>query len=71
MVRGLGLLGFWNGGSTEGGSMPDKLPGTVIRQYAKCGRPDCRCAQGELHGPYFYRVWRDCPTGAVVTNPSR
>jgi Family of unknown function (DUF6788) len=53
------VLGFWNGGSLEGGSIPDKLPGTVIRQYATCRRPDCRCARGELHGPSFYRFWPD------------
>lgn len=24
----------------------------------RCGKPSCKCARGELHGPYFYRfVW--------------
>ncbi len=22
----------------------------------KCGKTRCKCAQGQLHGPYFYRV---------------
>lgn len=36
-----------------------KLPGTVHEQYIRCGKPNCRCAQGQLHGPYYYRFWRD------------
>ncbi len=29
-------------------------PGAVIAQYARCGKAGCRCARGELHGPYWY-----------------
>ncbi len=36
-----------------------RQPGTVLPQYIRCGKPACRCATGELHGPYFYRFWRD------------
>jgi hypothetical protein len=35
------------------------LPGVVLPQWVKCGRPHCRCARGELHGPYFCRFWRE------------
>lgn len=36
------------------------LAGTVCAQYKRCGKLNCRCARGELHGPYFYRFrWRD------------
>jgi Family of unknown function (DUF6788) len=35
------------------------LPGVVLPQRVRCGRPNCRCARGELHGPYFYRFWRE------------
>lgn len=35
------------------------LPGAVVKQFKTCGRSGCRCARGELHGPYFYRVWRE------------
>jgi hypothetical protein len=35
------------------------LPGVVIRQWVRCGRPNCRCAHGELDGPYHYRFWRE------------
>jgi hypothetical protein len=24
----------------------------------RCGKPSCKCARGELHGPYFYRFRR-------------
>ena len=40
-------------------TIPDKLPGVVCAQYIRCGKPNCRCAHGELHGPYWYRFWRD------------
>ena len=40
-------------------AIPDKLPGSVQPQYVRCGNPDCRCVRGELHGPYWYRFWRD------------
>jgi hypothetical protein len=25
----------------------------------RCGRAGCRCARGGLHGPYYYRFWRE------------
>lgn len=40
------------------------LNGAVRAQYKRCGKKTCRCARGELHGPYFYRFkWHD---GRVV-----
>ncbi len=33
--------------------------GSVCMQWVRCGRPNCRCARGELHGPYYYRFWRE------------
>jgi hypothetical protein len=41
------------------GPLPKTLPGAVCAQWVRCGRPGCRCARGALHGPYFYRFWRD------------
>jgi hypothetical protein len=35
------------------------LPGVVLEQRVSCGRRNCGCAHGELHGPYFYRFWRE------------
>src|SRR5260221_8225601 len=30
------------------------LQGTLLDQHRRCGKPGCRCADGELHGPYTY-----------------
>jgi hypothetical protein len=30
------------------------LRGALQRQMRRCGKPGCRCASGELHGPYIY-----------------
>src|SRR5438067_4165830 len=37
--------------------MPDLeavLQGSVLSQGRRCGKEGCRCARGELHGPYVY-----------------
>jgi hypothetical protein len=34
------------------------LPGSVISEFKKCGKPNCKCQRGELHGPYYYRFYR-------------
>ena len=33
-----------------------RLPkqGSVHMEFKKCGKPECHCTQGVLHGPYFY-----------------
>jgi hypothetical protein len=30
------------------------LAGSLARQRRRCGKEGCRCARGELHGPYAY-----------------
>jgi hypothetical protein len=35
------------------------LPGSLQPRYVRCGKPTCRCARGELHGPYWRRFWRE------------
>src|SRR5690349_23507998 len=30
------------------------LAGSLVEQHRKCGKEGCRCARGELHGPYVY-----------------
>ena len=35
------------------------LPGGVHRQMVRCGKRNCRCTRGELHGPYFYHFWKE------------
>jgi hypothetical protein len=41
-----------------GNLLPKTLPGTVCAQMIRCGKPNCKCARGELHGPYFYHFTR-------------
>lgn len=36
---------------------PKMLMGYLMTQYKRCGRKNCKCASGALHGPYYYRVW--------------
>ncbi len=39
---------------------PKILPGYVRAETIKCGKANCRCMRGELHGPYFYHfTWSD------------
>lgn len=35
-----------------------KLCGTLIRRYIRCGKKDCKCRRGQLHGPYHYLQFR-------------
>ena len=37
----------------------EPLPGVLLANPVRCGKPACRCARGELHGPYLYRRWRE------------
>ena len=34
------------------------LLGSLVTQGRRCGREECRCAEGELHGPYIYITLR-------------
>jgi hypothetical protein len=38
--------------------LPKILRGSVHRQFKKCGKSNCKCFSGELHGPYFYHFIR-------------
>jgi hypothetical protein len=33
------------------------IRGSLMTQYKRCGRDNCRCANGCKHGPFFYHVW--------------
>jgi len=46
-------------GDVESAGPIHLLKGEVCQQYTRCGKPGCRCADGHLHGPYYYRIWRD------------
>ena len=34
------------------------IEGSLHQEWKRCGKPNCRCLAGELHGPYYYRHWR-------------
>lgn len=38
--------------------LPKIAPGAVCTQMVRCGKKSCKCARGELHGPYFYHFER-------------
>lgn len=38
--------------------LPKMLPGTVHAQYVRCGKTNCKCSRGELHGAYYYHFVR-------------
>ena len=31
--------------------------GILVDEYVKCGKKNCRCASGDLHGPYYYHYY--------------
>jgi hypothetical protein len=33
--------------------------GSYRLELVKCGKQACRCATGKLHGPYWYKYWRE------------
>ncbi|KXB01858.1 hypothetical protein AKJ44_02065 [candidate division MSBL1 archaeon SCGC-AAA261F17] len=41
-------------------------PGTIQERWLTCGNPDCRCARGERHGPYYYFAYPDRKTGKTA-----
>lgn len=32
---------------------------TFRQEWVKCGKVGCRCAQGQAHGPYTYKYWKE------------
>ncbi len=44
------------------------LRGTLIKRFRKCGKPHCRCATGEPHGPNYYLLIKQ-RDGSTVTVP--
>jgi hypothetical protein len=38
--------------------LPKMLSGSVHKEFKKCGKPNCKCITGELHGPYYYHFVR-------------
>lgn len=47
------------------------LRGSLISQGRRCGKAGCRCAEGELHGPYTYlSVGRATGTARLLYVPA-
>ena len=46
------------------------LAGSLVEQSRRCGKQGCRCAGGDLHGPYVYlSVRRPTGRGSLVYVP--
>ena len=42
------------------------MKGSLVQRATRCGRPGCKCARGEKHGPYLYvSVFRGGRTRSV------
>jgi hypothetical protein len=35
---------------------PDLLRASYVERFTTCGKPNCACAQGRRHGPFYYLV---------------
>jgi hypothetical protein len=35
----------------------EPLRGWVDARFVRCGRSNCKCAKGQLNGPYYVRRW--------------
>jgi len=52
------------------GDVEQVLAGSLVEQTRRCGKADCRCAQGEPHGPYVYFSPRRAGRGRLRYVPS-
>ncbi|MGH3163646.1 MAG: DUF6788 family protein [Streptosporangiaceae bacterium] len=52
------------------GDVEQVLSGTLTEQGRRCGRPGCRCADGEPHGPYAYFTPRPAGRGQARYVPA-
>ena len=48
------------------GRQGEIMKGSLVMRATRCGRPGCKCAKGEKHGPYLYvSVFREGRTRSV------
>ena len=33
---------------------PNLIRGSVVERFNSCGKPNCACARGKKHGPFYY-----------------
>jgi uncharacterized protein DUF6788 len=52
------------------GDVQQLLAGSLTEQSRRCGRPECRCADGEPHGPYAYFTPRPAGRGRARYVPA-
>ena len=52
------------------GDVEQMLAGTLTEQTRRCGRPGCRCADGDPHGPYAYYTPRPAGRGRARYVPA-
>ena len=52
------------------GDVEQVLAGVLTEQARRCGRPGCRCAAGEPHGPYAYFTPRPAGRGRARYVPA-
>src|ERR1700745_4090298 len=52
------------------GDVQQVLAGALTEQARRCGRPGCRCAGGEPHGPYAYFTPRPAGRGRARYVPA-
>jgi hypothetical protein len=52
------------------GDVERVLAGTLTEQTRRCGRPGCRCASGQPHGPYAYFTLRPAGRGRARYVPA-
>lgn len=48
----------------------ETLWGSLQSQNRRCGKEACRCAEGELHGPYVYLSVRAGPRSRLLYIPA-
>jgi len=52
------------------GDVEQVLAGSLAEQARRCGKPGCRCAAGEGHGPYAYFIPRPAGRGRARYVPA-
>jgi hypothetical protein len=52
------------------GDVEQVLDGSLVEQTRRCGKPGCRCAEGEPHGPYAYFAPKTAGRGRSKYVPS-
>lgn len=40
----------------QAGLPPDLLRASFVERFTACGKPNCACAAGKKHGPFYYLV---------------